>query len=57
MIVGGEGDDKIISSDDSTDQRNHDDGGQDIIFCGPGHDEVWFSMHEGDTTIDCELTH
>ncbi len=47
LIVGGEGDDKIISSDDSTDQRNHDDRSQDIIFCGPGHDEVWFSMHDG----------
>ena len=45
LIVGREGDDKIISSDDSTGQRNHDDGSQDIIFCGPGHDEVWFSMH------------
>ena len=48
---------RFISSDDLTGQRNHDDGSKDIIFCGAGHDEVWFSMHDGDTAIDCEITH
>jgi hypothetical protein len=58
-INGGEGNDMIYHGDEEQSPLfNIDpDGSRDNIDCGPGQDEAWISMKDGDIIENCEEIH